>query len=1026
MADQIQFTTITRPNSLNNRTLEYTVIKIFPTANTPILIFSIYAPTKNTSTFIEELENLYTEFKLERHAHNYVIAGDFNARNTVWGDSSTNHRGAQLENWELENTIQYGARRYSPISPTYPAANSYLDHCMIHSSLEITDLINDKLRTIPHDSDHNAIVFTIALKQRHQITPTINHQNFRYNYKKTNWKKFTAHLRNLHQEINSPPENRNLKIEEIDTYLAILESIINKAIIDKIPKFQPGPRDGALKYVNNRIKKLHNKKSRLITELHAAQNQPRRRDHHDNIIRIKRIIKLINMELDKEFKKAITSYYTALHQSINFRNSDTFFPKLNKIFHRKKGIKIDNITININEEDLNRPGAVNTTKATRIDDNLIIQDPTEKLNLIGLQFEKINSPRYTNQNTETKRTADVAANFLKETLADNRAQQSTITNFSDNNKASYPTHEEEQENFHLFTNHYSVENLIEKIGNKTSSGLDNIPPIVIKHLPIEIIKDYTILFNNSINNTYYPVRWKSAKVLPLHKSGKDPTDRASYRPISITCSISKIYQKIIKFSIDKFIYTNNIIPANQFGFRQRLSTSHAINKFLSDTNNYLLNGRMVGAILIDLEKAFDSVWHNGLMFKLIQLNFNEKLTLLILDMISNTDFKTWDGKSFSTIKFKVAEGLPQGTVTSPTLFNIYNSEILNLFGLNSGNNTHSIAFADDLIIYVADPSPSIINTKLKQLIDNINKHYQEWNLKMNPGKCEYITFRKTVNEISFKRVKELKNQTMSVRDPNTRIETPIPTKATVKYLGLHLDHLLRMNAHHNTQLIKARKAYRAHYNLFHSTGLDAKAKTICYQLLVRPILAYAAPVWWNMGPSVMEKFRKLERNCLRACTRLYKSEKTDFKHRINNKTLYNSAKITRFDCFTLKLTRNYYSKLYKIGNTLLDALRPPEGINLLRQAKSGYTQPEAFITLDKLGFMQDQFNVPHIYHMQRHQAKKKISLNLEDYVDQNRTYDWTIPEVDLIDNDRLNKKYGWLEEAKFIDELKVKLQRETV
>lgn len=88
---------------------------------------------------------------------------------------------------------------------------------------------------------------------------------------------------------------------------------------------------------------------------------------------------------------------------------------------------------------------------------------------------------------------------------------------------------------------------------------------------------------------------------------------------------------------------------------------------------------MVDAVLIDLEKAFDSVWHNGLIHKRRQHKFNEFLFFIILDMITDTQFITWDGANYSSLTFKIIEGLRQGTVTSPILFNIYNSEVLNLF-----------------------------------------------------------------------------------------------------------------------------------------------------------------------------------------------------------------------------------------------------------------------------------------------------------------------------------------------------------
>lgn len=136
---------------------------------------------------------------------------------------------------------------------------------------------------------------------------------------------------------------------------------------------------------------------------------------------------------------------------------------------------------------------------------------------------------------------------------------------------------------------------------------------------------------------------------------------------------------------------------------------------------------MVGAALIDLEKAFDSVWIKGLTFKLIKYKFPTHLIQMIWDMLNSKRFTIWNGTATTTTVFELKEGLQQGTVTSPVLFNIYNSDILNLFELNANNNTYSIAFADDLIIYVADKKPIEIQNKLQKLVNNVNNFYQTWN-----------------------------------------------------------------------------------------------------------------------------------------------------------------------------------------------------------------------------------------------------------------------------------------------------------
>lgn len=223
------------------------------------------------------------------------------------------------------------------------------------------------------------------------------------------------------------------------------------------------------------------------------------------------------------------------------------------MFRRKPGIEIKDIVIDINEPDLNKLDNRNSKDHIKKDNNLIIQNPLDKLNLIGMNFEKINSPRHTNAKTQIHIIADRSANEIREKLERHKTQKTTITEFTETNKASRPKIDENYDNTKLFTNLVRVKLLIEKLNNKTSSGLDTIPPIIIKNLRGEVIKDYTIIFNNAINNTYYPKKLTEAKLLLLGKPGKDPTNRTSYKPISITYCISKIFQKIIKYSIDEHI-----------------------------------------------------------------------------------------------------------------------------------------------------------------------------------------------------------------------------------------------------------------------------------------------------------------------------------------------------------------------------------------------------------------------------------------------------------------------------------------
>ena len=164
-------------------------------------------------------------------------------------------------------------------------------------------------------------------------------------------------------------------------------------------------------------------------------------------------------------------------------------------------------------------------------------------------------------------------------------------------------------------------------------------------------------------------------------------------------NIGKVFEIVINMAINKFCDKNNIIPEYQFGFRHKHSTIHGITKFPSDVCWGLNSGDCVGASLIELEKAFETIWIRGLIFKLSKKNFPIHMIKLIWNMIQNRSFKTTDGTKTSTREYILENGLQQGTVNSPILFNIYNSDILFHDSINIKPKRKALAFADDLIIY---------------------------------------------------------------------------------------------------------------------------------------------------------------------------------------------------------------------------------------------------------------------------------------------------------------------------------------
>ena len=115
-------------------------------------------------------------------------------------------------------------------------------------------------------------------------------------------------------------------------------------------------------------------------------------------------------------------------------------------------------------------------------------------------------------------------------------------------------------------------------------------------------------------------------------------------------------------------------------------------------------------------------------------------------MITKRNFSVYDTSGEASIKFEVKNGLQQGTVNSPILFNIFNSNILNLFELNRNPYKKGIAFVDDLIIYTIGKKPSIINKDLQEIYNKIQGYCNSWKLKINSNTSETILFRPRLSE----------------------------------------------------------------------------------------------------------------------------------------------------------------------------------------------------------------------------------------------------------------------------------------
>ena len=386
----------------------------------------------------------------------------------------------------------------------------------------------------------------------------------------------------------------------------------------------------------------------------------------------------------------------------------------------------------------------------------------------------------------------------------------------------------------------SVEAIVKIISNlnpKKAHGVDGISISMLKMCAQEVAIPLKEIFTKCLNDGCFPNMWKLANVQPVHKKSSRQL-KENYRPISLLPICSKILEKIVFDSLYVFLTNNNLISKNQSGFRPGDCTINQLLSITTEIYEAFENYDEVRAVFLDISKAFDKVWHEGMIFKLQQNGVSGYLLRFFVNYL-------YDRKQRVVINGVESEweptfsGVPQGSVLGPLFFLIYIND------LTDSITSRMKLFADDSSLFVRVKEVNAAHEQLLHDLDEVTKWAHQWKMRFNPD----IT--KQAIEVIFS-TKYKKDD----HPPLTFNGVPVARQDSTKHLGITLDERLTFRKHIQEAILKANSGIAL--LKFLSKYVTRFVLDKMYKMYVRPHLDYGDIIYHNQLTVAMNSLESVQ------------------------------------------------------------------------------------------------------------------------------------------------------------------------
>jgi hypothetical protein len=398
----------------------------------------------------------------------------------------------------------------------------------------------------------------------------------------------------------------------------------------------------------------------------------------------------------------------------------------------------------------------------------------------------------------------------------------------------------------IITTEDEVTKAIKSLDIGKATGPDGISNKIIKETVTAISKPLAELFNKSFELGKVPIRWKEANLCPIFKKD-DKSLVSNYRPISLLSCLGKLQERIVYTHLYKYLKDNNLLTWKNSGFRELDSAMNQLIYITHKIHKALEEGQEICLVFLDVSKAFDRVWHSGLLHKARCMGVEGNLFNWLCDYLQDRKIRVViNGQKSEWLNTNA--GVPQGSILGPLLFLIFINDI------TEGIESDIHLFADDTSLMEILNNYNESYARLNRDLDRLSVWADRWLITFNAAKTVYLKVSRKVNQTP-KPLLVLKRE-------------PVKEVLTHKHLGLTFNNTLTWSDHIDKLATKAAQCVGLLKRICREVPREC-LETL-YKSMIRPLLEYGNIIYDGSSDTHTKRLENVQRQAALTCTGAYK------------------------------------------------------------------------------------------------------------------------------------------------------------